>query len=79
VADYVAGVEVIELARRYGIARQTVPEQMRREGDPRRHPRLSGQSALWMAMGTSLQMPIMRSGISWVANGRAATFVKGAS
>ena len=41
VGDYVAGVEVIELARRYGIARQTVLEQMRREGVPRRHPRLS--------------------------------------
>jgi hypothetical protein len=32
---------VIELARRYGIARQTVFDQMRREGVPRRHPRLS--------------------------------------
>jgi len=41
VADYVEGVEVIELARRYGIARQTVLEQMRREGVARRHPRLS--------------------------------------
>jgi hypothetical protein len=41
VADYVAGVEVIELARHYGIARQTVLQQMRREGVPRRHPRLS--------------------------------------
>ena len=45
VADYVAGVEVIELARRYGIARQTVLEQMRRQGVPRRHPRLSADDA----------------------------------
>lgn len=41
VTDYVAGVEVMELVRRYGIARQTVFDQMRREGVPRRHPRLS--------------------------------------
>jgi hypothetical protein len=41
VADYLAGVEVIELARRYGMARQTVFDQMRREGVPRRNPRLS--------------------------------------
>ena len=41
VADYVVGVDVVELARRYGIARQTVLEQMRRQGVPRRHPRLS--------------------------------------
>ena len=41
VADYVSGVEVMELARRYRIARGTVVEHMRRQGVPRRHPRLS--------------------------------------
>jgi transposase-like protein len=41
VADYVSGVEVMELARRYGIARQTVLNHARRQGQPKRHPKLS--------------------------------------
>ena len=41
VADYVAGVEVIELAKRYRVSRQTVFEHMRRLGAPKRNPRLS--------------------------------------
>jgi transposase-like protein len=41
VADYMSGVDVVELATRYGIARQTVFDHMRRQGAPRRHPRLT--------------------------------------
>ena len=44
-ADYVEGVEVIELAKRYGITRQTVLVYMRRLGVPRRHPRLGPDTA----------------------------------
>jgi hypothetical protein len=40
VADYLSGVKVKELAERYRITRQTVLEHMRRQGVPRRHPRL---------------------------------------
>jgi hypothetical protein len=40
VADYLSGVKVKELAERYGITRQTVLEHRRRQGLPRRHPRL---------------------------------------
>jgi hypothetical protein len=41
VADYLSGVKVKELAERYRITRQTVLEHVRRQGLPRRHPRLS--------------------------------------
>jgi hypothetical protein len=38
--DYIVGVPMIELAERYGVARQTVIERMLRLAVPRRHPRL---------------------------------------
>lgn len=44
--DYLAGVPVSDLAERYGIARQTVIEHMRRLAVARGHPKLSiGEAA----------------------------------
>ena len=56
------GVEVIELASRYGVARQTVLEQMRREGVPWRHPRLSAED-------TEREVGLYRAGDSLVTIG----------
>jgi dsRNA-specific ribonuclease len=39
-ADYRSGVAVNDLAAQYGINRYTVIEHMRRQGVPRRYPRL---------------------------------------
>jgi Helix-turn-helix domain len=39
-ADYLAGIEARTLAERYGIARQTVFDHVRRKGLRRRYPRL---------------------------------------
>jgi len=44
-SEYLSGVEVKQLAQRFGITRQTVIECMRREGVPRRYPKL-GQEAI---------------------------------
>jgi len=38
-ADYLAGIEAGILAERYGIARQTVFDHVRRSGLPRRYPK----------------------------------------
>lgn len=40
-ADYLAGTKIADLARSFGISRQTVLAHMRREGLPRRHPKLT--------------------------------------
>ena len=40
-AGYLGGVKVADLAERFGIARQTVLEHVRRLGLPHRHPKLS--------------------------------------
>ena len=63
-SEYLSGVAVKQLAKRFGITRQTVIECMRREGVPRRYPKL-GQEAIDKAAS------LYRSGWSLVAVGGA--------
>lgn len=63
-SEYLSGVEVKELAQRFGITRQTVIECMRRQGGPRRYPKL-GQEAIDKAAS------LYRAGWSLVAVGGA--------
>jgi hypothetical protein len=63
-SEYLSGVEVKELAQRFGITRRTVIECMRREGVPPRYPKL-GQGAIDKAAS------LYRSGWSLVAVGGA--------
>ena len=44
--DYSGGTKVNDIADRYGVARQTVLEHVRRMGLPRRHPRLEPEDVV---------------------------------
>lgn len=63
-SEYLSGVEVKQLAQRFGITRQTVVELMHREGVPRRYPKLGHETV-------SEAASLYRSGWSLAAIGEA--------
>lgn len=75
VAAYRSGVAVDELAKRYGICRQTVSGIMRRKAVPNRQPKLDDKAVSMAAeryrSGASLMMLAADLGVSATTVGRA--------